>query len=165
MEAKLIVLGFENKEQAEGMLNDFQESQTEGDIHLVDAVIASRGSGKEVEIHQTRSDTKQYAAKGSGIGLLAGLLLGGPIGGLIGGAAIGAITGKLKDSGIDDKFIKQVSEYLQPNTAALFILVDEANGPKILENLRPFKARVLTTTLTDEQEKRLEDALKDNEYH
>lgn len=165
MEAKLIVLGFETKGQAEGMLEDFQKYQAEGDINLVDAVIASRGSGKEVEIQQTKSKTKRYAATGSGIGLLAGLLLGGPIGGLVGGAAIGAITGKMKDYGIDDKFIKQVSEYLQPNTAALFILVDEANGPKILEKLRPHKASILTTTLTDEQEKRLEDALRDEEFH
>ena len=102
--------------------------------------------------------------KGSGVGLLAGLLLGGPFGGLVGGAAIGAIMGKLKDVGIEDNFIKEVSEYLKPNTAALFLLVDEANGPKVFENLKPFKAQVLTNTLTEEQEKRLQKALEKDEF-
>jgi uncharacterized membrane protein len=125
--------------------------------------VTSRGVGTHVEIQQTHSVTGKYTVRGTGIGLLAGLLLGGPIGGLVGGAAIGAITGGLKDYGIDDKFINQISQWLKPNSSALFLLVKEAKAEEVLERLRPFKAKVLTTTLTEEGERILKETLAEEQ--
>lgn len=159
MESKIVVLGFDTQDAAKIWLEDFERMQDEGLIELEDAVVASRGSGNHVEIKQTRSVTGKYAARGTGIGLLAGLLLGGPIGGLVGGAAIGAIAGGLKDYGLDDKFVREVSEWLRPNSSALFLLVKEAKAEEVLEQLKPLKAKVLTTTLTEEGEKRLRETL------
>jgi uncharacterized membrane protein len=116
-----------------------------------------------VELKQTHSETGKFALRGTGIGLLAGLLLGGPIGGMIGGAAIGAITGGLKDYGISDKFINDVTQALRPNSSALFLLVKEAKGEEVLARLAPHKAKVLTTTLSEEQEKRLKATLAEEE--
>lgn len=159
MESKIVVLGFETQDAAKIWLEDFERMQDEGLVALEDAVVASRGLGSHVEIQQTHSVTGKYAARGTGIGLLAGLLLGGPIGGLVGGAAIGAIAGGLKDYGLDDKFVKEVSEWLRPNSSALFLLVKEAKAEEVLEQLKPLKAKVLTTTLTEEGEKRLRETL------
>lgn len=163
MASQVVVLGFDNQYAAEGMLEDLIKMQEEGLIELEDAVVASRGPGSHVEIQQTRSETGKFALRGIGIGLLAGLLLGGPIVGLVGGAAIGAITGGMKDRGLDDKFVDQVSEWVKPNTSALFLLVTEAKGDQVLERLQPFKARVLTTTLSQEQEKRLKKTLAEEQ--
>lgn len=159
MASQVVVLGFDNQYAAEGMLESITKMQEEGLIELEDAVIASRGPGTQVEIQQTRSETGKFALRGTGIGLLAGLLLGGPILGLAGGAAIGAISGAMKDHGLDDKFVNQVSEWVRPNTSALFLLVKEAKGEEVLARLKPFKAKILTTTLSDEQEKRLKEIL------
>jgi len=126
--------------------------------------VASRGPGFEVEIEQTHSETGKRALGGSGIGLLAGLLLGGPILGLAGGAAIGAIAGKMKDYGIDDDFIKEISQGLKANSSALFLMVKEANAEEVLEKLKPFKATVLTTTLSEGQEEKVRKALEKEEY-
>jgi uncharacterized membrane protein len=133
--------------------------QEEGAIVLDDMVVVSRGISNNLDIKQTHTATGKTAAKGSGIGLLAGLLLGGPILGLAAGAAVGAITGSMKDLGIDDKFIEKVSASLKPQSSAIFLLVKEANGPRVLEELAKFEGVVLTTDLEPEQQKRLEKAL------
>jgi uncharacterized membrane protein len=163
MESRIVVLGFDNQFAAEGMLQDFNKMQEEGLIEIEDAVVASRGEGTHVSIKQTHSETGKFARRGAGVGLLAGLLLGGPIGGLVGGAAIGAVTGGLKDYGIDDTFIKEISEGVSPNSSALFLLVGEAKAEEVLERLRPFQAVVLTTTLPEEAEKVLRESLADEE--
>lgn len=174
MDNNLIVLVFEEEPfdfenvmsgptKAEGFLETVQVWQEEGLVQIEDAVIAVRGVGTDIKIKQTKSLTGKYALGGSGIGLLAGLLLGGPIGGLIGGAAIGAISGKMKDVGIDDKFIEEASEGLVPNSSALFLLGRSSDPEKFLEKVRPYKAFVAKTTLDDQQEKALRKALDQEE--
>ncbi|MBN9096433.1 phosphotransferase, partial [Pandoraea pnomenusa] len=60
------------------------------------------------------------AAGGSFWGLLAGVLFFNPLLGLVTGAAAGAVAGALGDFGIDDNFMRQVAQVLQPGQAALF---------------------------------------------
>ena len=164
MASEIVALMFDGKHTAEGMLDSFLKMQEEGDIVLEDAVVASRGPSPEVEIKQTQSVTGKYSLKGSGVGLLAGLLLGGPIGGLVGGAAVGAITGKMKDIGIDDKFIKETSNALAPNTSAIFLMVKEANAEAVKKLLKPYKAVVLSSTLSDEKEAELRKTLDREDF-
>jgi uncharacterized membrane protein len=159
MASQVVVFGFDDEQGAEVMLDYLGQMQDEGLIELEDAVIASRGPGTNVEIRQTRSKAGKFALRGSGIGLLAGLLLGGPIGGLIGGAAIGGITGALKDHGLDDSFVQEISGWVRPNSSALFLLIKEAQGEEALKKLQALNARVLTTTLPEEAEKRLRASL------
>ena len=163
MESNIVVLGFEGESTAEDMLSTFMDMQERGVVTIEDAVIATRGPSTNVEVKQTRSVTGKYAVRGSGVGLLAGLLLGGPIGGLVGGAAIGAIAGAMKDQGIDDKFINQVTQALRPNSSALFLMGKAEDPDKFYEEMRPFKAIVATTTLSEEKEKRLKEALAEEE--
>jgi uncharacterized membrane protein len=182
MTSKLVVLSFEGADSAKGMLDNVRDMQARGLLTLEDAVVAYRepnASNATFEqldsdlaiapaqagyrpglndpvIKQTDSRKKRYAAAGGGIGLLAGWLLGGPIG----GAAVGAIIGALKDRGIDDGFIHDVSNSLRPDSSALFLLVKEGgDAAKIREELRPFKATVIHTTLDPEVEKQLRDTL------
>ncbi len=164
MESKIIVLGFEGQLTAEAILKDIVKMHEDGLIELEDAVVASRGSGTHVEIKQTHSETTKFALRGSGVGVLAGLLLGGPVLGLAGGAAIGAIAGSLKDYGVDDGFIREVSDGLLPKTSALFLMAKAENSEQTLERLKPIKAKVLSTTLPEEQEQKLREALAKEEY-
>lgn len=160
----IVVLGFELEYGAEGMLNDLQKWHEEGLIELEDAAIATSTPDGTIQIKQTHKKDDHFALKGGGAGLLAGLLLGGPVLGLIAGATVGAIRGSMKDYGIEDDFIEDVSKWVQPNTSALFLLVKEAKADALLEKLRPFKAIILTTTLPQDGEDRLRDALADEEF-
>jgi uncharacterized membrane protein len=122
-------------------------------------MIHTTGGNTELEIKQTIKQGGKFALGGGGIGLLAGMLLGGPIGGLLLGATVGAISSALKDSGIDDSFIKEVSAGLEPGTSALFLMTSGGDEEKILGELRAHKATLLKTTLPAEQERRLREAL------
>ena len=162
--SNVIVLAFDGEETAEGMLNDLKKLEEQGKIEILDAVVASRGAGKHIEVKQTQSDKGKFAARGTGIGFLAGLLLGGPVLGAAGGAAIGAITGSMKDVGIDDNFIEQISKGLQPNTSAIFLMTQNADMEAIEAYLKPYKARVLSTTLSPETENKLKELLSEEQF-
>jgi uncharacterized membrane protein len=163
MTSNVIALIFDGATTAENMLTLFEDLQERNVVALEDAALASRGVSDQVEIKQTQSVTGKYTLRGTGIGLVAGLLLGGPIGGLAAGAAIGAISGSLKDIGIDDLFINDVSSALGPNSSALF-LMGKANDPdEFHKALAPFRARVISTTLSDEQVKQLRATLEREE--
>jgi uncharacterized membrane protein len=87
---------------------------------------------------------------------LAGLLTGAAI-----GAGTGALSGALSDYGIDDEFIRSVGSTIEPGSSALFILVRRATLDKVLPELRPFGGTVLRTSLSNEQEERLRQALQE----
>jgi uncharacterized membrane protein len=161
--SNIVALAFEGEETAKGWLKDLNKLADEGHIEILDAVTASRGVGKNVEIEQTHSAKGKYAKRGTGVGFLAGLLLGGPILGAAGGAAVGAITGSMKDVGIDDNFIEEISKGVAPHSSMLFLMVQNADE-KVMEYLKPFKARVLTTTLPPEEEARLQKLLESEQY-
>lgn len=164
MEGQIVVLGFEGQLTAEAILEDIVKMQDDGLIVLEDVVVASRGSGNRVEITQTHSERGKIALRGGGVGLLAGLLLGGPLVGAVGGAGIGAIAGSLKDYGISDGFIREVSDTLDPKTSALFLMAKAENADMVLERLKPIKAKVLSTTLSEEQAQKLREVLAREEY-
>lgn len=161
--SNIVGLAFEGRETAEGWLNDLEKMAEDGHIEIMDAVVVSRGVSKNVDVKQTKSVTKKYAGRGTGIGFLAGLLLGGPILGAAGGAAVGAITGSMKDLGIEDEFIEDIAQGIGPNSSMLFLMTQNADE-KVLDYLKAFKARVLTTTLPPEQEARLQKLLESEQY-
>jgi uncharacterized membrane protein len=119
----------------------------------------SRDKSNDLKIKQSQSAAKKYAAGGSAVGLLAGVLLGGPIGGLIAGAAIGAVTGKMKDVGIDDDFIKGISEGLKRDTSALFILGRALDQDRVITELKELDGSLLMTNLPPELEKEMRNRL------
>lgn len=161
--SNLVALAFEGEETAKGWLKDLTKMAEDGHIEIIDAVVASRGVGKNIDIKQTQSAKGKFAKRGTGIGFLAGILLGGPILGAAGGAAVGAITGSMKDVGIDDAFIDEIAKGVAPNSSMLFLMVQNADD-KVMEYLKHFKARVLTTTLPPEEEARLQKLLETEEY-
>ena len=164
MAKQLVVLGFEGMYTAEGVLEAIQDLQEQGVVDLEDAVIAYRAPDESAaKVHQTHSLTGRGAKRGAGVGILAGLLLGGPIVGLIAGATVGAIAGSLRDHGIDDEFIENVTVGLEPDRSILFLLGESVERERFREGLRPYKARVLYTTLSEELEQTLRKTLAEEE--
>jgi uncharacterized membrane protein len=99
------------------------------------------------------------AASGSFWGLLIGIIFLNPILGVALGAASGAISGALSDYGVNDKFMKDLSESLKPGNAALFLLIRKVTGDKVLAAVKGTGGTVLKTSLDDGKEKALRDAL------
>lgn len=164
-DSNITVFMFEDETSAQDFLDTVMQWQEKGLFNIIDSVIAVRGVGSDIEVTQSHKFGGKYAAIGSGIGLAAGLLLGGPIGGLAVGAIIGGVSGAMKDYGIPDKFIEEVDQGLGANSSALFLMTSggEGNMDKILEELRPFKIRIASTTLAGDQEAKLKEALSREE--
>ena len=77
-------------------------------------------------------------------------------------AGAGALSGKLRDIGISDEFMKELGANLTEGTSALFIFVRTATGDKVLDRLKQkgLKGKVLQTSLTVDAEDELRKVLE-----
>jgi uncharacterized membrane protein len=133
--------------------------QKEHLIDLEDAVVAVKKPNGKVKLHQMYHLMASGACGGSFWGALIGLIFLSPILGAVIGGSIGAVTGALGDIGIDDKFMKELSENMQPNSSTLFVLIRKITPDKVLEEIRPFGGKLLRTSLSHQDEAKLQAAL------
>jgi uncharacterized membrane protein len=96
-------------------------------------------------------------------GGLVGLLFMNPLAGMaigaVTGAGVGALSGSLADYGIRDDFIRQLGATIPEGSSALFVLFRSVTEDKVLPEIKPYKPRVLKTSLSDDAEARLKAAL------
>ena len=155
----LIVVGYNDEHQAEEVRLKLIKMQHEYLVDLKDAVVAVRDKEGKVKLHQIHNLTAAGAISGGFWGALIGLLFLSPILGAAIGAGAGAIGGTLSDIGIDDNFMKELAGTLQPGSSALFVLVRKMTPDKVLPQLQGMGGKVLQTSLSNEDEKKLQAAL------
>jgi uncharacterized membrane protein len=63
------------------------------------------------------------------------------------------------DYGINDDFIKSLGGTIPNNSSALFILVRKAQPERVLAELSGITGKVLRTSLSPDQERKLQEAL------
>jgi uncharacterized membrane protein len=73
---------------------------------------------------------------------------------------LGYLFSKRANLGIDNKFIKDVGDSLDPNQPALFILVVYATEDMVLPEMAKFGGKVSQTSLFNEDEEMLTKALE-----
>jgi uncharacterized membrane protein len=165
--ADLIVVGFDRPDEADKVLQRLGQLRKEYLIDLEDAVVVVREESGRLHLKQSFNlpviGATSGMASGGFWGALLGLLFMNPLAGFVIGGAIGAGTGALSgsmvDYGIDDGFIRSLGETIPTNSSALFVLVRKAQPEKVLAELSGVRGRVLRTSLSPEQEKRLQEAL------
>jgi uncharacterized membrane protein len=155
----LVVIGYESEIKAEEVRLALLKLQREYLIDLGDAVVAVRENDGTVKLRQLVNLTAAGALGGGFWGTLIGVLFVNPLFGLAVGAAAGALSGALSDVGIDDKFLKQLAQTLRPGTAALCVLVRRATPDKVLEEIKGFGGTVIKTSLSHDDEVKLQAAL------
>lgn len=157
--SNLVVIGYDDPFKAEEVRVMLWKMQKEYLIDLEDAVVAVKDESGKVKLHQAVNLTAAGAMGGGFWGALIGLIFLNPLLGLAVGAAAGAVSGALSDVGIDDKFMKQLSETMHTGSSVLFILVRKATPDKVLEELHGTGGKVLKTSLSHEDEAKLQEAL------
>jgi uncharacterized membrane protein len=157
--SNLVVIGYDDKFKAEEVRLMLLKMQKEYLIDLEDAVVAVKDDTGKIKLHQALNLTAAGAMSGGFWGALIGLIFLNPLLGLAVGAAAGAVSGALADVGIDDKFMKQLAETLQSGSSVLFILVRRATPDKVLEELKGSGGKVLKTSLSHDDEAKLQEAL------
>lgn len=165
---QLVVLGFDGLSAADEVLNKLRSLKAQHLLDLEDAVVVERDAEGKVHMKQAVNLTKLGATSGglSGAlwGTLVGLLFLNPLAGMVigasAGAGAGALSGSLMDYGVNDEFVKQLSQTIPNNSSALFVLVREVTMDKVVSEIQAWKPRVLNTSLSGEQEAKLVEALK-----
>ena len=165
---QLVVLGFDGLSAADEVLNKLRSLKAQHLLDLEDAVVVERDADGKVHMKQAVNLTRLGATSGglSGAlwGTLVGLLFLNPLAGMVigasAGAGAGALSGSLMDYGVNDEFVKKLSDTIPNNSSALFVLVREVTMDKVVEAIQPWNPRVLNTSLSNEQEAKLVEALK-----
>ena len=158
--AHLVVLGVDNRDDAERLFDLAGDLAKQELLQLEDAAYAYRDDRGKVRIHQAISLTGAGAASGALWGTLIGLLFLMPVAGLAIGAGTGALAGKLADVGINDDTIKQIGSQLEQGRAAVFLLARSATVDRVIEAIKPFNPTVIQTNLTKDREEELVKALQ-----
>jgi uncharacterized membrane protein len=155
----LIVIGYEDKFKAEEVRTQLLKLQKEYLIDLEDAVVAVKNDEGKVKLHQITNLTAVGAVSGGFWGSLIGLIFLNPLLGLAAGASAGALSGALTDVGINDDFMKNLAATFKNGSSLLFVLVRKSTPDKVLAEIQGTGGKVIKTSLTHEQEQKLQAAL------
>jgi len=157
--SQVVVVSFDTETDAQSAMASLRGLEKEGQIHFEDTAIVVHGADGKFQVKNEASGTTETGA-------VVGALLGGllfvvfPIAGIALGAAAGAGVGALLGNGVDGKFVQEVKETLPAGKSALFLVIKHANADATIPALRRFHGEVIQTTLDDDTEKALRDAMK-----
>jgi uncharacterized membrane protein len=156
--ANLVAIAYDDLAQAQQVTSTIGELIREHTLDVEDVVIVEHRADGKIKLHQP-SMAGVGAAGGALWGGLIGLIFLMPLFGMAVGAASGAAAGALSDRGIEDNFMKELGEKLPEGGAALFVLVRSATTDKVVPEISKFGGHVLQTSLSNEQESALQEAL------
>ena len=152
--ATLVVLAFKDETGAAQMRDRLAGLQRQQFLSLADAAVVVRRRDGKVKVKQAVSLVGAGSLGGAFWGMLIGLLFAAPWSGQTGDAGSGAPA----DYGVDDKFIKEVAAKIEPGHSALFLLVESWTREKVMDEFARFDAEVLQTSLSTEDEAKLQAA-------
>ena len=153
----LVAIAYPDLDTARQVTANAAEAQKQHLLELEDLVIVERRDDGKIKLHQP-SLAGAGAVGGALWGGLIGLIFFVPLFGMAIGAATGAAAGALSDTGVDDKFLKELGEKLQPGNAAVIALIRKVTADKLLAEIR-IPGEVIQTSLSTESEQALRDAL------
>jgi uncharacterized membrane protein len=149
----LFVIGFDEPNQAEEVHFKLQKLQSEGIVDLADVAVAVKDETGKAKLRRAGNLWGEGTALQGFCGSLANLILVN--------ATVGAASGAFADAGITDRFMKELATVLIPSRSALFILTRRPTSDKdrVLEELKGLGGKIFTTSLSHEDEARLQAAL------
>ena len=153
--SELIVIGYDTPDEAEAARKALLGMSREYLVDVADAVVATADKDGTIKLNQMVNLWTAGAAGGAFWGLLIGFIFFNPLLGVAVGAGAGALSGALTDFGINDKFMKDVANVLQPGQAALFMMVSATASDRVVERLAEKGGRILRTNLDRDAESRL----------
>jgi len=161
--SNLIAIAYPDVETARSVQAELGQLTKEQSIVLDDMVVIERRPDGKVKLHQSTSTAGVGAAGGALWGGLIGLIFLAPLLGMAVGAAAGGAAGALTDVGVDDKFMKDLGTNLKEGGAAVVVLVRQSTPDKVLPRISQYGGEVIQSSLDDETEARLQEALRGQE--
>lgn len=157
--ATLIAIGYDNEGTAAEAAEEVKRLSRDLIIEPDAIAVISRDSQGEYHVTTNHHPVGTGATWGMFWGLLFGILFFVPVFGMAVGAGLGALLGKIEKSSVNKEFAQQVREMVKPGTSALFLVVERATPDKAVSALSKFGGTVLKSSLSQEQEHELQEAL------
>jgi uncharacterized membrane protein len=159
--ATLVAIGYPDQGTAEQARETVYQLESELIIQADQVASISRDLEGKYHVHTSHGGAGAGAGAvwGGFWGLLFGLLFFIPFAGWALGAGMGALFGHLGKNAIDKEFQEQVRNHLQPGTSALFMVIEQATPDKAIAALQQYGGTVIRTSLSDEDTKKLQEAL------
>jgi uncharacterized membrane protein len=160
--AILVAIGYPDQVTAEQAMQTVEGLQSELIIQADQVASISRDERGKYHVHTSHGGSAAVGGAwwGGFWGMLFGLLFFIPFAGLALGAGMGALFGHLGKQGIDKAFQEQVRDYLKPGTSALFMVIEHVTEDKAVAALQQYGGTVIKTSLSEEDTKRLQEALE-----
>jgi uncharacterized membrane protein len=157
--ATLTVVKFDDPAGAERVMAALQDMHGRQMITLEDAAVVSWPKGKKKPL-MPKQGVGQMALGGAFWGFLFGLIFFAPfLGAAIAAGTTALLSSSLEDEGIDEEFIKRVSEKVTEGTSALFVLTSEAKLDEVIDELKHYDDfEIFSTDMPAEKEKKLREA-------
>ena len=157
--ATLIAIGYPDESTAGAAMDEAQRLAS--DLIIQPDAIAVVRRDADGKFHTTTNHHAVLGGTSWGMfwGFLFGLLFFVPVFGMAIGAGLGAVMGKIEKTGIDKQFQQQVRDMLQPGTSALFLILEHATTDKAVGALSKYGGTVLKSSLSEQAESDLQDAL------
>lgn len=156
---ELVVVEYKSESDAHAARKRLLQMKAEHRADLADAVIATRDEDGYIHLSQIVNEWTVDTRGGALLGFLYGAMAAHPIIGAAIGAGAIAISNALSDYGIDDAYMSEVAEILQPGQSALFVLLREMPSDDVIAELGEIDGQIIRTELAPEFETRLSNAL------
>ena len=158
--SEIIVITFDNMDEAGEVLESLKKAQRSDYLSLDDTAVIVKDEEGKIHVKNEMDRGVKIGIIGGG---LLGLLVGGilfPVAGLLMGGAAGGLIGKLADTGVDKKFVDDVSEAMPPGSSAIFFIVRSAYPDAAFAALKPYKGKIFHTSLSTQAEENLRSYLE-----
>jgi len=148
---EILVFAFADTQTADEVVNELKASQKLGGYKVVAEAVVIREADSSVHVHEPGK-----GGKGAAIGAVAGGvlgLLGGPVGVLwlaVSGGVIGGVAGHFAGRTIPKADLEKIGAQIPPNSSAFLALVENTDAEAVVNNMKGYKANVVTVTLGDE---------------
>ena len=157
--ADLIAIGYDDEETAEKAAQEVYRLADDLIIQPEAVAVIVRDENGKYKVTTNHHPVAEGVTWGMFWGVLFGLLFFVPVFGLVIGGVFGTLFGVIEKIGVDNQFQRQVRDMVQPGTSALFLVVEKVTPDKAIEALSKFGGKVLKSSLSNDAEQQLEEAL------
>jgi uncharacterized membrane protein len=168
MMSELIAVTFDNAEGATKALGELYRQQSKGHIELEGAAVLKVDAEGRHTVWQPESLAEKGLLEGSIAGGVVGTLVGaialspilGGVLGAVSGSAFGGAAAAIKEAGVEDLFMEELAEQLEPSSSALFVEAGSDRPYTMLLEMQPTGGKVLKSSLNPFDEENLQKALE-----
>ncbi len=151
MNSELIVITFDDMDEAMKVLEAMESMRKEPVLSLQQSVVVTRDRTGKTKLQQIREVTAHGTAKEDEIlNLLAGLIFGAPLG-TVWGIDVPQTIDEMVQRGFDQKCVAAINNSIDNDVSAILFLIPRASRSdpqEILNTLSLFKGKIFRTTIS-----------------